>query len=316
MKKALLLVAAIAAFGAANAQDDVLNLTFEADGFHQSYFANGGDWYNTIHIGQDYEFYFDIFGPEEGLESGHVYTLDDMDVEYSWGIDYVLYTQIHYTSAQYQEVVAEDGSKVITATIVSTDGITYNLNGTWAPSDEPDMILMPEGLNTIDCVLTCTDMDYGEQTYESSLAFDGSDVYLEGSCYVSYFFQSAIKGTVDADGSLHFPMGQCVGFGSTTNYFIYGFSFDTFATQDITFAYDPALGSYTCTSDIAVTPGLCDQLTAYYEYIYDIVLTPSTPVAIERVETAAKPAARKMLIDGQLKIEANGRTYNAAGLSF
>ena len=312
MKKTLLLSTAMACCLAASAQDNVITVDFESHNYHQTYFADGGDWYTTI-MGGDYEFYFDIFGPDGGLESGKTYTLADMNVEYSFGIDYSVYTQVVYASAEYVETVLEDGSKVINATVVSTEGTTYVFAGTWSPADEPDMIQMPEDLATISCTLSCYDLDYGEESFDARLAFDGSDVYLEGCGYVSYFFKTAIKGTVEADGSLVFPMGQCVGFGSTANYFIYGFSWDTFANQDITFVYNEELASYVCTSEIYVSQGMSDQLTSYYEFISDIILTPSEAVAIQQVNTEAQVPVKRF-VDGKVQIRANGLNFDAAGM--
>lgn len=313
MKKSLLFSCAMAvalSASAATASDEV-NITFESSSYHQSYFAGDSDWYTTINVG-DYEFYFDIIGPETGLVSGKEYTLDDMIAEYSYAIDYTTVSQLKYASATYKETLNDDGSKEIEAHVVSTDGTTFNLTGIWAPSDEPEMIRMPEDLETIDCVLACEDLDYGPETFEARLAFDGEDVYLESCGYVSYVFQSTIKGTWSGN-TLTFPANQCVGFGTTANYFIYGFSWDDFALRDIVFNYDEELAAYVCESEIVVTPGMSTQLSSYYEFISNVVLTPSAPVAIETVATE-KQLPAKRLENGRILINAQGKTYDAAGL--
>ena len=312
MKQIILLSAAFAAFTVANAQD-VINIEFVSNQYYQTDFG-GGEYYTTITIGSDYRFNFDIFSQDDGLVSGHIYTLDDMDTEFSNGIDYILYQDVYYSSAEYVEYQHEDGSKDIEATVISTEGQTYHLTGSWAPSDEPDMAKMPEGIATISCVLSYKDKEEGERTFESRLAFDGNDVYLEGCCYISNFFKSIIKGTRNADGSLVFPMGQCVGYGSTGNYFIYGFLMDTFVAQDITFTYNDQLEAYECTSDIYVNTGMSDYPNNYYEYFSDIVLTPNEPVAIQQVEAASAATTIKAMHDGSIMIHSNGRTYNAVGL--
>ena len=312
MKKSLLLTFALAAMSAGTAfADDVVTLTFASTDFHQKYYASDGDWYTVIKS-EPYEFMFDILESEDGLVSGQVYTAADMLTEYSFGIDYTDYTQIKYDAVSYVQVTLEDGSKNVEVEVQGENGVTYIISGIYTPSEEPEMIQMPEGLETIDCVLTCNDLDYGEEAFEAVLAFDGSDVYLEGCGYVSYFFQSVIKGTREGS-KLIFPAGQCVGLGSTANYFIYGFSWDTFALQDVIFNYDESIEAYVSESEIVVTPGLTTQLENYYEFISEVVLTPSTPVAIENVKAEQKAAAKRFE-DGKVMINANGMNYNAAGI--
>lgn len=312
MKKTLLLACAMVAMSTGAAfSDEVVTFNFESSDFHQSYYASDGDWYTVIKC-EPYEFMFDILASEEGLVSGQVYTTADMLTEYSFAIDYTDMSLIKYNAVSYVEDVKEDGSKNVDVEVQGSNGITYVISGTYVPSEEPEMIQMPEGLETIDCILTCNDFDYGEEAFEALLAFDGSDVYLEGCGYVSYFFQSAIKGTREGN-KLTFPSGQCVGLGSTDNYFIYGFSWDTFALQDLIFNYDEALGAYVSESEIVVTPGMSTELTGYYELISNVVLTPSVPVAIETV-AAEQQAPAKRFVDGKVIINANGMDFNAAGL--
>lgn len=312
MKKTLLFACAFAATLSVSAQNDVIEVPFESNNYHQKYYAAGGDWYTTIAIG-DYEFMFDIFGPEDGLVSGQTYTLADMDAEYSFGIDYSTYSQVVYTSVDYVETAIEEGAKNIDVVVVSAAGVTYHFAGSWAPSDEPEMITMPEGLETIDCVLTCDDFDYGPESFDGvKLAFDGDDVYLEGCGYVSYFFQSTIKGTREGN-SLVFPACQCVGFGSTANYFIYGFDWDSYSLHEIVFTWDEGEAAYICESQIVVTAGMTDMLDSYYEFIDDVVLTPTTTVGIEQV-TEQHELASKRLQDGKLVISAKGQKVDAMGL--
>lgn len=312
MKKSLLFVCSFAACMAANAAtaNEVVDLYFESSNFHQTFYESDGDWYNTVAIG-DYEFMFDIVAPE-GLISGNTYTYDDMLKDYSFGIDYTTYTQIKYESASYTETITGENSKDIEIHVVSEDGVTYNLIGSYTKADEPEMMQMPEGIETLSYTLSCVDLDFGEESFEARLAFDGDDVYLEGCGYVSYFFQSVIKGTKSGN-SLIFPAGQCVGFGSTANYFIYGFSWDTFALQDIVFNYDEELNGYVCESEIVVTPGMSDQLTAYYEFISEVVLTSNEVVSLEAI-SAEKKLPAKRFDNGKLIIRANGMSFDAAGL--
>lgn len=310
MKKALLISFAAMASLTAAAQD-VIDINFTSENFHQVYFADDADWYTTIKVGV-YEFFFDIYGaPAEGLVSGQAYTLEDMEPEYSFGIDYTVLEKIAYASVSYVEVQNGDGSKDIDVNILDSNAISYHLVGNWAPSDEPEMIQMPEGLNVIDCVLTCDDMDYGEETFPARLAIDGSDVYLEGCGYVSYFFESAIKGSLTSTG-FTFPAGQCVGFGSTSNYFIFGLDMNTLENCDIVFTYNEEVGGYVCESSIYVCQDAAGDLNSYYEIVSNLVLIPSEIVGIEAVKTAETFAAKRM-INGKLQIEANGMRYDAAG---
>ena len=310
MKKSLLLTCALAACSTM-AYAEVINIEFTQEGFHQKYYASDGDWYTVIKAEPD-EFMFDILGPADGLVSGQAYTFDDMMQNYSFGIDYTDNTQIKYNSASYTETSNEDGSKTIYAEVDAENGNTYIFTGTYSPSEEPEMIQMPEGLETIDCVLSCYDIDYGDETFDARLAFDGSDVYLEGCGYVSYFFQSVIKGTRQGN-ILTFPNGQCVGFGSTANYFLFGLDFN-FNLKDVVFTYDADQEAYLAGPEdaIAVCQDAQGDLSTFYELIYNIALTPSEPVAIESV-AAEQQLPTKRFHDGKFIINAKGMDFNALG---
>lgn len=304
MKKFFALAGAVAL--ALTAKAEVVNLTIDASNFHQNDLG-GGEWYMSFNSSL-YDFMIDLY-PEGGvIESGKVYTLDQMDPEYSFGIDYSVYEQVVFESATYCENVLAEGVKDIAILIEGANGITYSLTGIFDRSEVPTLVDVPEDVDMKDCLISCVDIDYGEETFDGLIGFDGSDVYLNSCGYVSYFFQSSIKGTRDGN-TLTFPAGQVVGLGTTGNYFLFGLD-ENLNNIDLVFNYDVEQQMYVAASDMYVGTG--DNLGAYYEWVTDLKVIPSEPVAIETLKTEAQNATKRY-IDRQFIISRNGRNYDVTG---
>lgn len=304
MKKFFALAGAVAL--ALTAKAEVVNLTIDASNFHQNDLG-GGEWYMSFNSSL-YDFMIDLY-PEGGvIESGKVYTLDQMDPEYSFGIDYSVYEQVVFESATYCENVLSEGVKDIAILIEGANGITYSLTGIFDRSEVPTLVDVPEDVDMKDCLISCVDIDYGEETFDGLIGFDGSDVYLNSCGYVSYFFQSSIKGTRDGN-TLTFPAGQVVGLGTTGNYFLFGLD-ENLNNIDLVFNYDVEQQMYVAASDMYVGTG--DNLGAYYEWVTDLKVIPSEPVAIETLKTEVQNATKRY-IDRQFIISRNGRNYDVTG---
>ncbi len=305
MKKIFFLVSALALTLSAKAE--VVDLTLDANCFHQNNLG-GGEWYMSFNSTY-YDFMIDLY-PEGGeIVSGAVYTLDQMDPEYSFGIDYSIYEQVVYESATYTENVLAEGVKEIAIHIEATNGNTYNISGIFDLSEMPSLVEVPDYVEMKDCAITCTDMDYGYEEFPGLIGFDGSDVYLNGCGYVSYFFESNIKGTRQGN-TLTFPAGQAVGIGTTGNYFLFGLD-ENLNNTDLVLNYDAEQQAYVAATDMYVGTG--SSLGAYYEWVTDLVVIPMDPVAIETVKTETEATVAKRYIDGQFIISRNGRNYDVTG---
>lgn len=95
----------------------------------QFYSTDGDAYYKLSDTNEDYIFAFDIFVAEglEDVELGKTYTLADMDPTYSKGIDYILYTNVNYASAEFTKTLDVDGLIQIAAKVVDLKGNIYNL---------------------------------------------------------------------------------------------------------------------------------------------------------------------------------------------
>lgn len=176
------------------------------------------------------------------------------------------------------------------------DDITFGTPAGPDPIIEPDeLVELPEGVEPIEYTLTAVGAtSQGDIDIEATMnvAFDGTDVYLQGLAY--YFPESYVKGTLTEDGLILVPTGQFVGedeYGSEyivaldvdeDNYFI---DADNFA-----FTYDAesgviALASLYGESSTKDADGLWDY---FYEATYTpgAIVIPDPVVAPEDLQTS------------------------------
>ena len=128
---------------ATDAKGDIFNLSYAESAFVPQtynltmakasfdYYSSYSDMYISMNdADENYYFYFDIILPsgQQTLVSGKTYTLDDMDAQYTKGIDYVQMEYINYASASFTRTDAPDGSFTVSAVVVDKKGNTWNIS--------------------------------------------------------------------------------------------------------------------------------------------------------------------------------------------
>ena len=96
----------------------------------EKFYAESSDvYFGLTDAAGDYSFAFDIFVAEgdSTIEIGKTYTLEDMDANNSYGVDYIKYDYVDYDSVTFVKTLTPEGLAKIDVTIAATDGDTYVL---------------------------------------------------------------------------------------------------------------------------------------------------------------------------------------------
>lgn len=96
----------------------------------EKFYAESSDvYFKLTDAAGDYSFAFDIFVAEgdSTIEIGKTYTLEDMDANYSYGIDYIKYDYVEYDSVTFVKTLTAEGLAKIDVTILAADSDTYVL---------------------------------------------------------------------------------------------------------------------------------------------------------------------------------------------
>lgn len=124
--------------------------------------------------------------------------------------------------------------------------VLYDITISPVGNDLPDVITPPADLVVYD--VEASGLLYYEHvtmTWPAQLGFDGTDVYLKGSCY--QLPEAWVKGTVKG-ADLVFPMNQYMGQYGTFSCYLMGTTFDhtqgTVTMEDLVLTYDAATGEY------------------------------------------------------------------------
>lgn len=204
--------------------------------------------------------------------------------------DYVLYGMFYYEGDDenkagwyYSDIegTIDDEGKItfntwITRVLSGGDYDGYALTPYWVegstltPSEGPQLVVLPEGVEAADYVMSYKDSDGASATTPVKVAVDGNDVYVQGIS--NYIPEAWVKGTKDGN-QVTFAANQYVG-----EYGTYGSSY-AFYNGDAVFTYDAETESYSATGKIFGV--LADK---YYDGNY------TDPVMEKVVEKAATPA--------------------------
>ena len=153
----------------------------------------------------------------------------------------------------------------------------YSASFTPGALNLPDVVTPPEGIETATWYLTGYN-SYGSVESEVQVAFEGSDIYVQG--IYSYMPEAWVKGTV-SDDKATFASGQFLGlYYSTTEIYFLGADAD-YNVKDVVFDYDAANGKLT-TTDYAVfsSDGTLNSITEYYMDLEIACEKPAAPEAI------------------------------------
>lgn len=239
---------------------------------------------------------YDMFA--NGLSGGNVcdftMTLDEATGNLTSTPGMYLAEMIEY-EGQYLDL-----DKLSNITITVTDNTVRNL--VQVPESAVHYDYMAYGYDT----LNDTNVEYA-----ATLAFDGDDVYLGKFSMISNVYESYIKGTRQADGSLVFPMGQYIGTDEqgeeeekvAFHFYVYGAEYDGNVTiNDLVLTYNPANDRYSATTGLMVSVNeINSSRIDFIEHLADFILQGDFEYVPSGITTATTAGA------------ATGAIYNLQG---
>ena len=201
--------------------------------------------------------------------------------------DYAIYGLFYYEGDDEYEAgwypndiyidINEDGSLTVEDWLVRVlsggdyDGFSltpYFMPGsTLTPSEAPEVVVAPEGLEFAEYALSYTDYKGSAASGTAAVGIDGDDVYFKG--FSSYIPDALIKGTKDGN-TITFAANQYLGSYS---------GYDSYFIEEAVFTYDAEADTYTATGDVY------SLLGGRYIDVY-----ATDPVLKGVVEKAAMPA--------------------------
>lgn len=150
MKKLFTFFAALACMASVAMADNINVVATQASA---RFYPEDNDLYITLQ-NADYGFAFDVLcaAGSQDIVDGQTYTLDDMLVDYSYGVDQAAQAYLNYVTAS---ITRNNGS--YTAVVVADDGNTYNITYT----------VVPPITNPTDTVMvSMTNVNYKNRAYD------------------------------------------------------------------------------------------------------------------------------------------------------
>lgn len=167
-----------------------------------------------------------------------------------------------------------------------------------------DLVTLPEGVEAQEYTLVASGATSQSNIsiQETKLvAFDGSDVYVQGLAY--YFPDAFIKGTVTEAGQVAFPSGQFVGEDEYGKEYIVGVTVDddySFVyAPSILFDYDQETGVLSLAEGMYYGESDASDKTSLYNYFESAVYTPGAFVVPDLVELPEGVETEVWTIDGK-----------------
>jgi hypothetical protein len=164
------------------------------------------------------------------------------------------------------------------------DDITFGTPAEPDPEPEPEeLVELPEGVEPIEYTLTATgatSMSTIDIEDTKLVAFDGTDVYLQGLAY--YFPDAFVKGTLTADGQVLIPTGQFVGEDEYGLEYLVALDVDEegyfLDAENIVFDLDVESGVLTLVDDNYYGESSTKDADGLFDYFEEAVYTPGALV--------------------------------------
>ena len=163
---------------------------------------------------------------------------------------------------------------------------------TVAGGDEPvgdELVVLPEGVEAVEYTLTASGAtSQSNITIEDTklVAFDGTDVYLQGLAY--YFPDAYVKGTLTEDGQVVVPSGQFVGEDEYGKEYLVGVGVDDegyfIDAESIVFDYDAETGVLTMVEGTYYGESGTIDSSSLWDYFESATYTPGAYVMPDVVE--------------------------------
>ena len=190
------------------------------------------------------------------------------------------------------EATTEPGNYTMTVTgVQTTEGVPVELSFNYTIKMPKVLVALPDGVEPEEYTLEAVGSD-GENSYSITgtklVAFDGTDVYLQG---LAYFFPEAyVKGSLTEDGQVLVPSGQYVGTDSYGDEFLVALDVDEenklidAASGVIAFDYDAESGVISLAEGTYYGESGSQDTESLYNYFYSAVYTPGAYVLPDVVE--------------------------------
>jgi len=190
------------------------------------------------------------------------------------------------------EATTEPGDYTMTVTgVQTTDGDPVELSFNYTIEEPLVLVELPEGVETLEYTLAASGSDSQSALTISDtklVAFDGTDVYLQGLAY--WFPEAYVKGTLTEEGQVLVPSGQYVGTDDYGDEFLVALDVDEennpidAASGVIAFNYDAESGVMSLVEGTYYGESSSMGAEGLYNYFYSAVYSPGALVAVEAPE--------------------------------
>ena len=190
---------------------------------------------------------------------------------------------------------------------IVVDDITFGTPEEYTEPTKPDLVELPEGVETETWTLCALNAD-GDVDVPVQIGIDGTDMYIQG-LGLDFVPDAWVKGTIDGE-TVTFPAGQFMGtyssyYGDYDVYF-FGYSQED-GLKDIVFTYDAENGRLATDGFIMLNTDTenvspVDDYTGYYqlvEILKDFDFEPIAPVVPEGLETAEYQLTAIHYVEGE-----------------
>ena len=225
-------------------------------------------------------------------ESGIAATLVNLDTEETWITNEVeLENNILSFDMSEEGEITAPGTYALTVTGVMNGEEELELIFAYTIKEPLVLVELPEGVEAQEYTLSASGST-GESTLTTNatklVAFDGTDVYLQGLAY--YFPDAFVKGTLTEDGQVLVPSGQYVGTDKFGDEFLValgtdeeGYLIDS-ESGVIAFDYDAESGELSLVEDTYYGESGTMDAEGLFNYFYSAIYTPGAFVLPDLVE--------------------------------
>ncbi|MBR6189616.1 MAG: choice-of-anchor J domain-containing protein [Prevotella sp.] len=239
----------------------------------------------------EFEITFNKFEVTAG-ESGIAATLVNLDTEETWITNEVKLENniLTFDMSEDGEITAP-GIYALTVSGVMNGEEELELIFAYTIKEPLVLVELPEGVEAQEYTLEAVGSD-SQSTLSTAntklVAFDGTDVYLQGLAY--YFPEAFVKGTLTEEGQVLVPSGQYVGTDKYGDEFLVALDVDEentlidAASGVIAFDYDAESGVLSLVEDTYFGESGTKDAEDLYNYFYSAIYTPGAFVLPDVVE--------------------------------